>query len=210
MQTFAPLRLHVLESTTVSRTTNAMVRIMHKARVVVVGDNHDDATLKKKNMVMYYPNNVFEAFNVREQALFESSRLLLASFRAIVEGWQDATREACTDFVELLNAYIAPFRARETPDKERLTNRLKDAIRALMHQRLLVPLEDVEPLVRFAAQIQTLFDKYTLTLTRCFFLLAFCRAILCFGFFCCCCDLAAFCAGNRPRSPRFSWKWRRR
>ncbi len=72
----------------------------------------------------------------------------------------------------LLNAYIAAFRWWETQDKERLTNRLKNAIRALMHQRLLVPLEDVATLGKFNVQIKTLFDKLVNRWRGGFFLLA--------------------------------------
>ncbi len=114
-------------------------------------------------MIMYYPNNVFEAFNVRERALFESCRPLLASFRAIVKAQQDATREACSDFVVLLNTDIAAFRACETPDKERLSNRLKNSIRLLMLQRLLIAPEIIAAMialfVEYRKEIKTLFHK---------------------------------------------------
>ncbi len=108
---------------------------------------------------MYYPNNVFTSFFIREQALFESCRPLLASIRALVEGRQHATREACADFVALHNAYITAFREWERPDAERLSNRLKNAIRVLMHQRLLVAPEDIALLVEFTKEIKILSDK---------------------------------------------------
>jgi hypothetical protein len=164
MQTVAYFRGHVQARTTVSRITKVLVRIMHKARVVL----NDDATHKKKirmflcaYMIMYYPNNlnVFEALNVRKRALFESCRPLLASFWAFVERQQDATREACSDFVVLLNTFIAAFRAWETPDKEKLTNRIKNSIRLLMQQRLLIAPENIALFVEYRKEIKTLIDK---------------------------------------------------
>jgi hypothetical protein len=147
---------------------------MHKAAgldddIIIITDTDvdDKAKYKKKIirmflasfLVMHFPQNVFSNFNVRERAVFEASRPLLASFRAIVEGRRDVTRQACTEFGVLLKAYNEAFLEWERHDKVKITNILKNATRSLIHARLTVASENVEELATITAEIQAYFGR---------------------------------------------------
>jgi hypothetical protein len=146
MQNFADLNLNVRESKTVDLTRQILSRIMYKAGldddIIIITDTDvdDKAKYKKKIirmflasfLVMHFPQNVFSNFNVRERAVFEASRPLLASFRAIVEGRRDVTRQACTEFGVLLKAYNVAFLDWERHDKVTMTNTIKNATRSLI------------------------------------------------------------------------------
>jgi hypothetical protein len=170
MQNFAHLNLHVRESKTVDLTRQILSRIMHKAGLdddIITDTDVDKTKYKKKiirmflasypGLVMHFPQNVFSNFNVRERAVFEASRPLLASFRAIVDGRRDVTRQACTEFGVLLKAYNEAFLEWERQDKVKMTNIIKNATRSLIHARLTE--ENVEQLAVITAEIQAYFGR---------------------------------------------------
>ena len=169
MQNFADLNLNVRDSKTVDLTRQILLRIMHKAGLNDddSNDDVDKAKYKKKIirmflasfLVMHFPQNVFSNFNVRQRAVFDASRPLLASFRAIVEGRRDVTRQACTEFGVLLKAYTEAFLEWERHDKVKITNILKNATRSLIHARLTVASENVEELATITAEIQAYFGR---------------------------------------------------
>ena len=169
MQNFADLNLNVRESKTVDLTRQILSRIMHKAGLNddITDTDVDKAKYKKKIirmflasfLVMHFPQNVFSNFNVRQRAVFDASRPLLASFRAIVEGRRDATRQACTEFGVLLKAYTEAFLEWERHDKVKITDILKNATRSLIHARLTVASENVEELATITAEIQAYFGR---------------------------------------------------
>ena len=117
-------------------------------------------------MIAYRPTHVFESMGTLEQALYEATTPMLATFEAICrrisksKSFAGVPQELTRDFPPLLYRFLKRFRDWKVLDERTLTARIKHALIALYASEGQLPLDaDSAIRIEFHAQIERLRSK---------------------------------------------------